>query len=107
MTLDLRIPGEIWLTTVDYLKGVLEDLPEVIIGRSTILAANHLFKVRTEDEWTLLKKERATEFRHTVAQLIFVTSRDRKDINISIDFLCTRIRIPYKDEWVNIMRVII
>ena len=49
MMLDLRTPVEMWITMVDYLKGVLEDLPEVITGRITILAANHIFQVRPED----------------------------------------------------------
>ena len=49
MTLDFRTPGEIQVTMVDYPKGVLEDFPEVIMGRSRILEANHLFQVRPED----------------------------------------------------------
>ena len=42
MTLDFRAPGLLWVTMVDYLKGVLEDFPEVIIGRSTIPEVNYL-----------------------------------------------------------------
>ena len=42
-------PGELLVTMVDYLKGVLEDLPEVITGRNTSPAANNLFQVRLED----------------------------------------------------------
>ena len=45
---------------VEYLKGVLEDFPEVITGKSTNLAANNMFQVRPEDERTLLVKERGT-----------------------------------------------
>ena len=54
MTLDFRTPGDLQVIMVDYIKGMLEDLPEVRMGRSTILTDNNLFQVRPEDNWTLL-----------------------------------------------------
>ena len=73
---------------VDYLKGVLEDLTEVITGRRTIPVANNLFQVKPEDEWTILNEEQVTSFHHMVAQMLFVVSRSSKDINMDIVFLC-------------------
>ena len=58
MTLDFRTPVELRVTMADYLKGVMEDFPEVITGRSISPAANHLFQVRPEDERMILNKER-------------------------------------------------
>ena len=49
ITLDLRTLGELWVSMVDYLKGVLEEFPEVITGISTSPASNCLFQVRPED----------------------------------------------------------
>ena len=89
MTIDLWTPGELRATMVDYLKGVTDDLPEVTTGRSTIPEANHLFQVRPEGERTLLDKERATSSHHTVAHLLFVTSRAMKYTRMAIAFLCT------------------
>ena len=83
---------------VDYLKGVLEDSTEVITGRSTILAFNNIFKFRSEEDPTLLDKQWATASHHMVAHMLFVTSRSRKDINISIVFLCNIVRTPYEDD---------
>ena len=94
MTPDLQTPRELWVTMVDCLKGVIEDFPEFITQRSTRWAANHLFNVRPEDERTILNEEQTTEFHHVVAQLIFVTSRGRKYIKTTINFLCIRERIP-------------
>ena len=91
---------------VDYIKGMLEDLPEVRMGRSTILADNNLFQVRPEDYQALINKERETALHHTVARIILFMSRARKDIKMSIDFLCTWVRSPDEDEWKNIVRVI-
>ena len=106
MKLDFRTTGEIWVTMVYYLKGVLEDLPEVTTGRSMIPAANNMFQVRPEDKRMLLNEERATAFHHTVSQLVFVTSSARNDIKMDVSFLCTRVRIPDEDDSVNLVRVL-
>ena len=94
MTLDLCNPGELRATMVDDLKGVMEDFPEVITGRSTSLSANCLFQVSPEDERALLDNEQATPFHYMVPHMLFVTPRSKKDIKISIYFLCTRVSIP-------------
>ena len=60
MTLYLWTPGELRVTMLDYLNGVLEDLPEVITGIRTIPIDNNLFKVRTEYEHTILNEEHET-----------------------------------------------
>ena len=91
---------------VDYLKGVLENFPEVKTRRSTSLEANHLFQVSPEENQTLLDKERETAFHHTLAQLIFFISRARKEIKMDIAFLCNWVRILEEDDWGNFLRVI-
>ena len=106
MLLDCQNPGELRVNMLDYLKVVLEDLPEVITGRSTSTTANILFQVRPEYKEPHLNKETATAFHHTVAQLIFVTSSSRKDTNMAIDFLCTQVRIPDENEWGKLVRVL-
>ena len=89
MTLDFLTPGEIQVTMVDFLKGVLEDLQEVITGRSIISSANHMFQVSREDKQTLLNKEQEIALHRTVAQMLFVMSSARKDIKMDISILCT------------------
>ena len=89
MALNFWTPGDLRVTMVDYIKGVLENFPEVIMGWSTILAAGNLFQVIPEDERKLLDEYQATSFHHTLAQFMFFTSRARKDIKISAAFLCT------------------
>ena len=41
-----------------------------------------------------------------MAQLLFITSRARKDINLEIAFLFIQVRYPEKDEWGNLVRVL-
>ena len=98
MTLYFQAPGELRVIMVDYLKGVLQYLPEVTAGRRTSPEANQRFQVRPEDERKLLDKNWATELQHTVAQLLFFASRYRKDTKTAIGFLCTQVRIP-DEEW--------
>ena len=66
----------------------------------------HLFQVRPEDERMILNKERSTASHHTMAQLLFVTSRARKDTKMAIYLLCTRKMIPDKDYWGNLVMVL-
>ena len=106
MTPDFGTPGELWVTIVDYLKGVLEDFSEVGTGISMIPEANNLFQVRPEDEQTLLNKDQATVFHHTVVHLLYSMSRSRKDINMDMASLCARVRIQDEDDWGNIVSVL-
>ena len=91
---------------VDYIKRVLEDFPEVITGRSTIPADNYMFQVRPEDDWMLLYEVRATSLHHTLAQTLFFIPRASRDTKMAIYFLCTQVRIPDKDGWGKLVRVL-
>jgi hypothetical protein len=71
MDLDFTNPGEVKITMIDYLKGVLEDFTEVITRNSTSPIAYHLFTVQPDDERKLLAETRALAFHHSVAQLPF------------------------------------
>ena len=95
MMLYLRTPGDLWLNMLDYIKGVPEDLTEVIAGISMNPAKNDLFQFKPEDEKKLINKERATSSHHIVSQMIFITSRDRKEIKMAIIHLYNRVRSLY------------
>ena len=56
MTLNLWTQGELGVTTFDYIKGVLEDLPDVIIGRRMRPEDNNIFQVRPEDKRMILNE---------------------------------------------------
>ena len=65
-----------------------------------------MFQVRPEDKWTLLDEERSKAFHHMLEHLMFATSGSKKDIKMSIAFLCTRVRIPYKHYWGKLVRLL-
>ena len=54
--------------------------------------ADHLFSVREADEAKYLPEEKAVAFHHTTAQLLFLSSRARRDINTAVSFLTTSVK---------------
>jgi hypothetical protein len=89
MDLDFSVTGEVSATMAEYLKGVIQDFPEEITGRATLPASDHLFTIRSEKYSKPLEEKRAIAFHHSVAQLLFATTRSRKDIHTSVSFLTT------------------
>jgi hypothetical protein len=84
-----------------YLQDVIGNFPEVIRGRVATPAAAHLFKVRDEKEARALKEEQALAFHHMVAQLLFMATRARRDIQMAVAFPTTESRIRTKTIWGN------
>jgi hypothetical protein len=68
------------VSMIAYLKNIIKQFPEVINGKATSPAAEHLFMVRDKKETKLLKEGQALAFHHTVAQLLFMCTRARQDI---------------------------
>ena len=82
-----------------YQDGSIDELPELITGKSATPAAEHLFSIRDADEAKYLLEEKATAFHHTTAQLIFLSSRARRDIQTAVSFLTTRVKKLDEDDW--------
>ncbi len=91
---------------VNYLKSVIAEFPEMITGKAATPAADHLFTIRDEKEARVLKEERALIFHHTVAQLLFMSTRARCNIQMAVAFLTTRVKSPDKDDWGKLKRVL-
>ena len=69
--LDYSIPGEVRIFMEEYLRGVLDDLPEEITETPETPAASNLFNIRDDKEQELFDETRAQAFHHAVAQLLF------------------------------------
>ncbi len=78
---------------------MISEFPEVITGKSATPAADHLFTIRDEKEAKPIDKEQALAFHHTVAQLLFMATRVRRDIKTAVAFLTTRVKSPDEDDW--------
>jgi hypothetical protein len=67
MTLDYTKKGEVKVTMIDYMKGVIDDFPEDVTGQSATPAAENLFEVQPDESRILLDEKRAQAFHHAVA----------------------------------------
>jgi hypothetical protein len=65
-----------------------------------------LFTVREESEERPLDKDRMLAFHHTVAQLLFMSTQARQDIQTTVVFLTTRVKPPDEDDWGKLKRVL-
>mmetsp|Transcript_13718 Transcript_13718/g.28970 ORF Transcript_13718/g.28970 Transcript_13718/m.28970 type:complete len:89 (+) Transcript_13718:97-363(+) len=86
----------------DYVKKVISGFIEDICGSASTLAGENLFQTQDQDKRVKLDEEQAQCFHSTVAQLLFVTMRCRRDIQTSMDVLTTRVKEPDEDEWVKL-----
>ena len=99
MDLDLSVDEEFGVTMTYFLNKIVSDFPETIKGRVTTPSAEHLLKVRECANRKILGKYWATAFHHSVTQLLLSTPHVRKNIQIDVALLTTRVRIPIKDDW--------
>jgi len=104
--MEFRKDGTLGVSMIPYLKNVIAEFPEIISGKSPTPAADHLFKVRDEKDAKPLEEERALAFHHTVAQLLFMATRARRDIQTAVAFLTTRVKNPDEDDWGKLRRVL-
>ncbi len=86
--------GALEVSMFKYLKGVIDEFPEVITGRAATPAHDKLFEIRDEKEARKLSEEQSLAFHHTVAQLLFMATRSRRDIQTAVAFLTSRVRSP-------------
>jgi hypothetical protein len=98
--------GALEVSMIKYLKNVIEEFPEVIKGRAATPAHKKLFVIRDEKDARRLSEEQALAFHHTVAQLLFMATRARRDIQTAIAFLTTRVKSPDEDDWGKLKRVL-
>jgi hypothetical protein len=93
-----------------HIDKIFNDFPEEIGKASLTPASENLFWIRDPGENTELKKwlepERARDLHHTVAQLLFVSTRVRRDIQTAVAFLTTRVKKPDEDDWGKLKRIL-
>jgi hypothetical protein len=91
--------GTLEVSMFKYLQNVINKFPEIITGIAATPAHDRLFDIRDKKEARELSKEQALVFHHTVAQLLFMATRARWDIQTTVAFLTTRVKNPDKDNW--------
>ena len=86
-----------------YVQEMIEEYPDDLKGTSKTPANEKLFKVN--DKSNKLSKDEAEVFHTMVAKGLFLSKRSRPDIQMTIAFLCTRVREPTMEDWGKLHRV--
>jgi hypothetical protein len=104
MDLDYSEKGKVKIRMVPYLQSIIDEFPEEIMGTRVTPAADYLFHVR--DDASPLPEEQAGIFHRTVARLVWVQARGRRDTQTAVSFLMTRVKAPDEDDWGKLKRVL-
>ncbi len=104
MTFNYSFTKEVRINMWDYLRKVIKEFSEEIMGVCATSASDHLFKV--QEDRRKLSKELVGVFHHTVYQLLFVANRARHDIQMAALFLTTWVKAPDQDYWGKLVRVL-
>ena len=107
MIFDFLPKGKVMVTMMEYIKNIIKDFPEEIIGTKSSPVADYLFTVRDPSLAKVLPEEQVKAFHRTTVQLLFLSARARWDIQPATAFLTTRVRSPDNDDWGKVKRVLI
>jgi hypothetical protein len=102
MVIDYSIDGKVQIKMIDYIKAMLDELPDDMAGEAATPAANHLFTVNEDP--VPLNEDNADMFHHHTAKLLFLSKRARPDIQTAVAFLTTRVREPDEDDYKKLAR---
>ena len=106
MIFDFSPKRKLMVTMMEYIKNIIKDFPEEIVGTKTSPATDHLFTVRDPSLAKVLPEEQAMAFNRTTAQLLFLSARAWRDIQPATAFLTTQVRSPDEDNWGKDKRVL-
>jgi hypothetical protein len=75
MIFDFLAKGKVMVTMMEYIKNIITDFPEEVIGTKASPAMDHLFPVQDPSLAKVLPEEQAMTFHSTTAQLLFLSAR--------------------------------
>jgi hypothetical protein len=103
ITIDYSEIDKVKFTMYDYLKDILNEMPDDVNGTSPTPATDRLFNV--EEESPALNEKEPDFFHRTTARLLFAAKRARPDLQVAVAYLCTRVKNPNQLDW-KLSRVI-
>ena len=103
MKLDYSMEGEVQISMVGYLKGVLAELPKEMCGQCAIPAAAHLFNVGADSP--VLPHDEKDMFYYIVIQLAYLSQQAQLDICMAVAFLLTHVSVPTQEDWNKLYRM--
>ena len=105
MELDFSESGKVKFSMNSYVNKVLEEYCGYLGKPASTPASEFLFGARPDESRKLLPEAQARMFHRVVVQLLFLSTRVRRDIKTAVAFLTTRVRAPDDDDWGKLGRV--
>ena len=81
MTMDFRVHGEVQIVMYDYIKKLIDSLPDDVKGSKHAVAPKYLFWTDNE-EATKLSTELSYLFHKITAQVVWVSKQGRPDLQL-------------------------
>ena len=108
MTFNYETPGQVMIHMYQYIHEMLKSIPDKYkegIGSATPAPSN-LYDIRDEsaDKVELLSEQDKNEYHTITAQLLYLSTRARPDLQTSIAFHCTRVKNPDTDDQKKLAR---
>ena len=104
MTIDWSIDGKVIFTMYDYLEGILAEALDDFDGEDVTPAVSDLFQV--DEAYRKLDTLTADMFHCFVARFLYVAKRARPDLQVSVAFLCKRVKAPNVGDWKKLGRLV-
>ena len=82
------------MSMIKYIQKIIEEFLDTLRGTKASQARDNLFEIREEEDRKLLPEEQVSQFHRTVAQLMFLCTRARPDVQTFVTFLTTRVKDP-------------
>jgi hypothetical protein len=95
------------ITQYDFLEDILDKTNRHyggMNGTSVTPAVTYVFTV--DETSTVLSKQHAEYFHRITARLLFASKRARPDLQVTVAYLCTRVKSPTISDYVKLVRVI-
>lgn len=98
MTVDFSVRGEVSFTQYDYIRKLLDSVPDNMkVDYRKTPAPEYLFKLHEEAQ--RLGAKDAEQYHTTVAKILWASQRSRPDIQLATGFHCTRVKDPTVHDW--------
>ena len=88
----------------DYLEDILAEAPECFDGEDVTPTVSDLFQV--DESARKLDEETSDYFHRTVARFLYAAKRARPAIQVSVAFLCKRVKDPNIQDWKKLGQLI-
>ena len=104
MTIDYLIEEKVMIRMDDYVDNLLSEARENMGGVSSSPAAEHMYEAN-EKEPELINEAYAQYFHTMAAKLLFLSKRERPDLQKIVEFLTARVKKLDRDDYKKLGRV--